>query len=89
MVKKFENFLNENISNGWDEDELSELMDILDDIVDLQYEIKHCARGVKTKCKTYDQLGEYIEELGTRLAEFGDSIQEYVIEGDEDGPDED
>lgn len=67
-VKKQLNILNES-SNGWDEEEMSELSNLLNDCYDLQYELQSCVRGAYTKCETYKQLSDYLRDLGERFEE--------------------
>lgn len=73
--------------DGWndDDDDLYELMEVLEEIYNLQYELKHCVRGAYTNCETYAEIGEHIQRLGERLIEQG----EYIVRKPEPIEDED
>jgi len=53
--------------NGWNLDEFDELNDVFGDIYDAKYEIENCIRGCYTNCSTYEELADYLDELGDRL----------------------
>lgn len=78
----------ENYSNGWNEDKLGGVVDALDEIYNAAYEIKSCVRGCYTGAHTYEELQEYLIELGQRLineAECMDiSEDEYPDEEEDD-----
>ena len=79
--------LNES-SDGWDESKLDELSEILDEIYNLQYEVKNTVRGAYTNAHTYEELGYYVHNLGSNLMDVGDEIME-MEEEEEDDEDED
>ena len=62
--------------DGWDENELYDLIEVLDDIYNLQYEVKHCVRGAYTNATTYTELADYIEDLASRLEESASYVRE-------------
>lgn len=69
--------LNESRSDdGWDENELYNLIEVLDDIYNLSYEIKNCYRGAYTNVNTYKDLADQIEDLAARLEEQASYIRE-------------
>jgi hypothetical protein len=61
--------LNESAGDGWDENELYDLIEVLDDIYNLSYEVKNCVRGAYTNANTYEELADHIEDLAARLEE--------------------
>ena len=75
--------LNES-SDGWDESKLDELSEILDEIYNLQYEVKNTVRGAYTNAHSYEELGYYVHNLGSNLMDIGDEIMEMEEEDDED-----
>ena len=75
--------LNES-SDGWDESKLYDLSEILDEIYNLQYEVKNTIRGAYTDAHTYEELGYYVHNLGSNLMNIGDEIMEMEEEDDED-----
>ena len=76
--------------NGWDENELYDLIEVLDDIYDLQYEIKTCIRGAYTNATTYKELADHIEDLASRLEEQASYVREIPEPvDDEEGDDTD
>lgn len=73
--------------DGWNEEELYELMEVLSECYRLEYEIKNCYRGAYTKCKTYEDLKQHILDLAEGLknaAEACDYIEDEPEEEDED-----
>lgn len=79
-------------SDGWDEDICGDVLDVLVDCVELQYEISNCRRGayVSRAGDTYGTLAEYAEELGENLIgaaqmlayEYGDLDADEIDEMD-------
>lgn len=53
--------------DGWNESKLEGVLRVLDDIYDLQYELKNCVRGCYTRAHTYKELQEYINNLADSL----------------------
>ena len=81
-----ESVLNES-SDGWDEDKLEELIELLDRLYDLRYEVTSTIRGAYTNCKTYEELGRYVSELAEGLDSVGTDIT--LIDEDEEDEEED
>lgn len=81
-----ESVLNES-SDGWDEDKLEELIELLDRLYDLRYEVTSTIRGAYTNCKTYEELGRYVSELAEGLDSIGTDIT--LIDEDEEDEEED
>lgn len=79
-------------SDGWDEDICGDVLDVLADCAELQYEISNCRRGayVSRAGDTYKSLAEYAEELGENLIgaaqtlayEYGDLDADEIDEMD-------
>lgn len=72
--------------DGWNEDKVYCVLQVLDDINQMEYEVRNCIRGCYTGCYTYKDLGEYIKQLGERLAEAGEETAnelEDPVEDDE------
>lgn len=73
--------------DGWNEDKLSGVVGVLDDIYNLRYEIKNCIRGCYTGAHTYEELQEHINQLADRLhneAEWMDTTEDEDEEGYDD-----
>lgn len=66
-------------SDGWDIVHTS-FNKVLDRINDLDYEIKNCIKGAYTNCYSYEELGEYIRQLGMDLMDSADEISELSDE---------
>lgn len=75
--------LNES-SDGWNESKLDELLEVLDEIYNLQYEVQNTVRGAYTNAHTYEELGYYVRNLGSNLMDIGDEIMEMEEEDEED-----
>ena len=74
---------------GWNQDKLQGVLDVLDDINNLEYELKNCVRGCQTGAHTYKELQDFINQLADRLhneAEWLDDVEEDEDE-DEIDPD--
>ena len=67
----------EDEDDGWNNYYLEDtgLFDVLSEINDMDYEIRHCVRGGNTGCKTYEELGDYIISLGEQLSEAGEDVK--------------
>lgn len=66
-------------SDGWNIDYTS-FNSVLDRINDLYYEVKNCIKGAYTDCYSYEELGEYIRQLGLDLMDSADEISELSDE---------
>ena len=53
--------------DGWNEDKLGGIIGVLDDIYNLNYELRNSVRGRCTGVYTYKELQGYIIELADRL----------------------
>ena len=91
VAKEVKKALNESRSDdGWDENELYDLIEVLGDIYNLQYEIKNCVRGAYTGAETWSELADYIEDLAEKLNEQAEYIREIPEPAnDEEGDDTD
>lgn len=72
--------------DGWNEDKLEGVIRVLDDIYNLDYELRNCIRGCNSGAHTYKELQDYINSLADRLhneAEWMDT-EEDEEEGYED-----
>lgn len=72
---------------GWNKDYLSEVMDVLNECYDTQYEINNCIRGCHTGCRTYEDLGDYLRCLSDKLrmaAEYVDSSLDMMDEEEDE-----
>lgn len=72
------------MTEGWSEEKLSEVLDVLDDMYQAAYEIRNCRRGCYTGVERYDDLGRYLCNLADRL-----SMASEVLDADMDRYDED
>ena len=85
VAKQVKKALNESGSDdGWDENELYELVEVLDDIYNLTYEIKSCVRGAYTNATTYEELADHIEDLASRLEEQAGYVRQIQEPEDEE-----
>ena len=66
-------------SDGWDIVH-TQFNQVLDRINDLDYEVKNCIKGAYTNCYSYEELGEYIRQLGMDLMDSADEISELSDE---------
>ena len=67
------------IDDGWDYDYINDtsgLLNTLDDIDQLNYEIKNTVKGTYSNAKTYKELGRYIKTLAQRLVNAGEKVYE-------------
>ena len=57
------------MNDGWysKDQAMVELVDILNEIYDLHYEIDSCIKGCSSNCYNYEQLADYVDELGDKL----------------------
>lgn len=78
----------ESSSDGWDGEVLYDVTYILDKLQNINYEISSCVRGAYSHCKTYSELGKYLEELGNNLSNLGEEISEYEEDSDDEDVDE-
>lgn len=78
----------ESSSDGWNEEVLYDVTYILDKLQNINYEISSCVRGAYSNCKTYSELGKYLEELGNNLSNLGEEISEYGEDSDDEDVDE-
>lgn len=78
----------ESSNDGWNEEVLYDVTYILDKLQNINYEISSCVRGAYSNCKTYSELGKYLEELGDSLSNLGEEISEYEEESDDEDVDE-
>lgn len=61
--------------DGWGEDIVENLSELLDDLESFIYELKNCVRGSFTGCKTREELRNYmVENLAARLTEEAENI---------------
>lgn len=74
---------------GWNEnaDGMEDVLGVTDDIYDAVYEIRNCVRGCSTGCKTYEELAEYMEELGQRLMDTSKGLKYIQDETEEEEDD--
>lgn len=69
--------------DGWNEDKLSEVLDVCDEIQSLAYEIRCCVRGAYTGCNTYADLAEHIKQLASKLSTEGEGVADFEDEEEE------
>ena len=75
--------MNDYDMNGWDQEQLTSLIEALEDAQDLLYEINNCIRGCSSGAHTYEELGEYARRIANRImtgAEDCDCAQEEEYE---------
>lgn len=73
--------------DGWNEDKVSEVVEVCERIEELKYELKNCVRGCYTGAYNYDELAEYVRSLANELECAGanlegteEDINEYDLE---------
>lgn len=70
--------------DGWNLDKLENVLDVLDEIYNLTYEIRNCRRGVYTEAETYGELGNYIAQLAERLGTEAEDIKNLPEDEEEE-----
>jgi hypothetical protein len=68
--------LKEDWDDGWDSDKVAGVKEVCDDIYNLSYELESTVKGAYTHANTYEELGNYVSELGDRLAMAGEELAE-------------
>ena len=53
--------------DGWNIDRLESVISVLSEANSALYELENCVRGCNTGVKTYEELQEYLKNLGRRL----------------------
>ena len=76
------------MTESWNEEKLSEVLDVLDDMYQAAYEIRNCRRGCYTGVKLYDDLGRYLNNLADRLCMACEPLDTDMDRYDEDDEDE-
>lgn len=72
---KFKKSLVEDINDGWElEDTESGLLDVINDLERVAYELKNCIRGAYTKCTTYKELAIYLKNKAEELDYEADAL---------------
>ena len=59
--------MNDYDMNGWDQNQLTTLIEALEDAQNLLYEINNCVRGCHSGAHTYEELGEYARSVSDRI----------------------
>ena len=59
---------------GWNTEELSEVLDVMDELRSVRYEIENCVRGCNTGAYTYAELKTVLNRLAEQLTTAIDSI---------------
>lgn len=67
---------------GWDTEYLYQVCEVLDEIYNLSYELRNCIRGAYTHCYTYEDLANYVGELGENLVRAADDLKEVAQDYD-------
>jgi hypothetical protein len=71
-------------SEGWDSDNLYDLMEVLEEIRSVKYEIDNCVRGSYTGAVTYKELKKSLWRLAEKFSDAVDCISdEYADRQDE------
>lgn len=52
---------------GWNKEKVGDVLHVMQDIYEAQYELENCVRGSFTRCTTYQELGVYLKNLASRL----------------------
>lgn len=71
------------MSDGWNEELLSEVIRVLEDAYQAEYEIKNCRRGAYSDAYTYKDLGEWLEGIADRLKDAAINCQD-IYDPDEE-----
>lgn len=71
--------------NGWNKEKVSDVLSVLQEGYEVQYELEKCVKGSFTGCTTYQDLGAYLKELAGRLSSEADCLfaQEEDLEDEE------
>ncbi len=71
-------------SEGWNSDNLDELMEVLEEIRSVKYELDNCVRGSYTGAVTYKELKKSLWRLAEQFSDAVDCISdEYADREDE------
>ena len=73
--------------DGWNEDKVYEVVNVMDEIANAKYELDNCVRGCYTGAHTYSDLSNYICRLAEKLQYAGESLA-YEQEDEEEEDDE-
>lgn len=63
-------------SEGWDSDNLYDLLEVLEEIRSVKYEIENCIRGSYTGAVTYKELKKSLSHLAEKFSEEVDAISD-------------
>lgn len=70
---------------GWDGwEEVEGLEDTIEGIENLAYELRHCIRGAKTRCKDWKALSLYIKDLASNLDDAAELMAYKTGSGNDD-----
>ena len=61
--------------DGWNENKVSEVIEVCDRIYELSYELKNCVRGCYTGAYNYRELAEYVRSLANELECAGANLE--------------
>lgn len=70
--------------DGWNEDRLESIIGVLSEASDALYELQNCIRGCNTGATTYEELSDYLHDLGKRLQEEAEYMDTEEDEYDEE-----
>lgn len=66
--------LKEDLGDGWSEEADNETL--FNELEKLMYEVRNARRGVYTRCKTYEELSDYVRRLSSELDDYADELQD-------------
>lgn len=76
----------ESEDDGWDDwEDVEGLESTIEAIEELAYELRSLVRGSRTRCKTWQDLSDYIVELGDNLSEAGADMKYKTDESNNGG----
>ena len=81
MKPELKSYLQE---NGWNTENLYDLIEVLDKLRDLRYEIENCCRGCYTGALTYAQLETKVKNLAVELKESFDCVWSEKLDEDDE-----
>lgn len=75
--------MNDRDMNGWNQEQIPNLVAALEDANQLLYELNNCIRGCYSGAHTYEELKEYAERIADRI-KTGAEDCEYVSEEEDE-----
>lgn len=66
--------------DGWPEEFVADLSDLIGDADKLTYELQKCRRGVYTNAETYTELASWLDNFAELVSECAETVRGYAAE---------